>query len=147
MKAIVASTFWFYDQQPDSWTEIDVFELGAGAPLHERSYHMNLHVFLTPTYQGTIADHIKIPETWLAPWPLADDYHLYGLEWDEAKIKWYVDDKLIRTVDNTYWHYPLHMNFDTEIMPDWFGLPSDDQLPGTYKIDYVRSWKMEGHRN
>ena len=141
MKAGVSSAFWFYDAQPEQWTEIDVFELGAGIPEHERAYHMNAHVFHTEAYKGSVADHIKYPATWTAPWPLADDYHLYGLEWDEKKIKWYVDGKVLRTLDNIYWHYPLYMNFDSEIMLDWFGLPMDNQLPATYKIDYVRSWK------
>jgi hypothetical protein len=47
----------------------------------------------------------------------------------------------VRTEENTHWHQPLTMNFDSETMPDWFGLPDDNELPSTYIIEYVRSWK------
>ena len=33
------------------------------------------------------------------------------------------------------------LNFDSETMPDWFGLPKDEDLPSTYRIEYVRCWK------
>jgi hypothetical protein len=31
--------------------------------------------------------------------------------------------------------------FDSETMPDWFGMPNDKELPSTFTIDYVRAWK------
>ena len=49
--------------------------------------------------------------------------------------------ELLRTVDNTHWHQPLHMNFDSETMPNWFGLPKKENLPTTFSIEYVRSYK------
>jgi hypothetical protein len=33
------------------------------------------------------------------------------------------------------------MNFDSETMPDWFGLPREEDLPSTFSIEYVRAWK------
>ena len=42
---------------------------------------------------------------------------------------------------NTHWHQPLHMNFDSETMPKWFGLPKAESLPSTFSIEYVRSWR------
>jgi hypothetical protein len=36
------------------------------------------------------------------------------------------------------------MNFDSETMPEWFGLPEDKDLPSTYQVDYIRSWQHEG---
>ena len=146
MKSRVASAFWFYDSQPEHWTEIDVFEMGPLVPGHERAYHMNVHIFRVPGFQGTIKDHMRFQKDWIAPWPLADDFHLYGLEWDEKHIRWYVDDKVVREIENVYCHYPLHMNFDTETMPDWLGLPSQAELPAEFRIDYVRSWKKVGPR-
>jgi hypothetical protein len=44
-------------------------------------------------------------------------------------------------VENTHWHQPLTLNFDSETMPNWFGLPKDSDLPSTYSIEYVRAWK------
>ena len=72
---------------------------------------------------------------------LADDFHVYGLEWDEREIKFYFDGVLVRNGPNTDWHQPLTLNFDSETMPEWFGLPKDEDLPSTFSIEYVRAWK------
>ena len=42
---------------------------------------------------------------------------------------------------NTHWHQPLTLNFDSETMPKWFGLPDPGTLPSTFSIEYVRAWK------
>jgi len=139
MKSQGSSSFWFYDSTPELWTEIDVFEIGGGAPGFEKKYNMNVHVFRTPTEKKHWARH----GVWVAPSNLADNYHVYGLEWDKERIKWYFDGVLVRWVDNTHWHQPLTLNFDSETMPKWFGLPKDSDLPSTYSIEYVRAWKKE----
>lgn len=51
------------------------------------------------------------------------------------------DGKVVRSLRNTHWHQPLHVNFDSETMPNWFGLPAKENLPSTFSIEYVRSWK------
>jgi hypothetical protein len=43
---------------------------------------------------------------------------------------------------NTHWHQPLTLNFDSETMPNWFGMPRDQDLPSTFRIRYVRAWKQ-----
>ncbi|UCD48822.1 MAG: family 16 glycosylhydrolase [Phycisphaerales bacterium] len=140
MKSHGSSSFWFYDSTPEQWTEIDVFEIGGGAPGFERKYNMNVHVFRTPTEKEHWSSHGE----WVAASNLADDYHVYGLEWDEGKIKWYFDGVLVRWVENTHWHQELTLNFDSETMPKWFGLPEDRDLPSTYSIEYARAWKRRG---
>ena len=35
------------------------------------------------------------------------------------------------------------MQFDSETMPTWFGMPKDEDLPSTYNIEYVRAWRHE----
>jgi len=138
MDSRASSAFWFYAQEPDRWTEIDVFEIGGGAPKHEKAVHMNAHVFRTPE-DGN--NHWSKGSTWEAPLRLADGFHTYGLEWNEDELKYYVDGKVVRSMKNTHWHQPLHMNFDSETMPNWFGLPEVENLPSTFSIEYVRSWR------
>jgi len=75
---------------------------------------------------------------------MADDYHVYALEWNKDVIKWWVDGKVVHEVKNTHWHQPLHMNFDSETFQDWFGLPDKADLPSTFSIEYIRSWRSEG---
>ncbi|PIW13609.1 MAG: hypothetical protein COW34_08630 [Armatimonadetes bacterium CG17_big_fil_post_rev_8_21_14_2_50_66_6] len=98
---------------------------------------MNLHVFHTPTEKK----HWSKGGVWVAPWDLADDYHVYGLEWNKEELKYYVDGVAVRTAKNTHWHQPLTLNFDSETMPTWFGLPKDEDLPSTFSIEYVRAWE------
>ncbi len=143
MKSHGSSSFWFYDRTPDLWTEIDVFEIGGAAPGFEKKYNMNVHVFRTPSAKKHWAFHGE----WIAPANLADDYHVYGLGWDKERIKWYFDGVLVRWVENTHWHQPLTLNFDSETMPKWFGLPKDSDLPSTYSIEYVRAWKRGAGTN
>ncbi len=143
MKSRASSAFWFYHSTPEIWTEIDVFEIGGTCPGHEKKYHTNVHVFHTPDYKGTVEKHKSDSKVWESPYFLADEFHVYGFEWDGDFLKWYVDRKLIRTKKNKHWHQALTMNFDSETMPNWFGLPNKENLPATFHIDYVRSWKKD----
>jgi hypothetical protein len=139
MNSAGSSSFWFQQDVVPNWaTEIDVFEIGGKAPGHENKYHMNLHVFATPDERR----HWSLGKDWEAPWRLAEDFHVYGLEWDKDDLKYYVDGVLVRQVQNTHWHQPLYLIFDSETMPDWFGMPKDDDLPSTFSIEYVRAWKQ-----
>ncbi len=140
MPSAGSSSFWFYDDRPEIWTEIDVFEIGGKAPGFERKYNMNLHVFRTPQENK----HWSRGAVWVAPWKLADDFHVYGFEWDARNVKWYVDGVLVRSSPNTHWHQPLTLNFDSETMPNWFGMPKDSDLPSTFDVEYVRVWKRAG---
>lgn len=133
-----SSAFWFYNSEPTWWTEIDMFEIGGAAPGHEKAVHMNAHVFRTP---AAGYNHWSRPATWTAPFRLADDFHVYGLQWTAEEIKYYVDGTLRYTLANTDWHQPLYLNFDSETMPDWFGLPAANTLPSTFEIDYIRAWQ------
>ena len=133
-----SSAFWFYDQAPQLHTEIDVFEL-CGTGERENKYYMNVHVFRTP-YKDL---HWSRGGQWEAPYRFADDYHVFGVEWTPWIIRWYVDGDSVRTTENTHWHQPLTMNFDSETMPNWFGLPDESELPSTFSIEYVRSWRYK----
>ncbi|MGC9329411.1 MAG: LamG domain-containing protein; glycoside hydrolase family 16 protein [Candidatus Hinthialibacter sp.] len=137
MNSRASSAFWFYEHTPEIWTEIDVFEICGRSSEHEHQYHMNAHVLHSPTIKELLSNGA----VWKSPYRLADEYHVYALEWDEAFLKWYVDGKVVRTMKNEHWHQPLAMNFDSETMPQWFGLPHKENLPSTFRIDYVRSWK------
>jgi len=143
MKSRGSSAFWFYASTPERWTEIDVFEIGGGSPGHQRKYHMNVHVFRTPEEPNRHWDKSAI---WEAPWDLADDYHVYALEWDKERLVWSVDGVVRHTQKNTHWHQPLHLNFDSETMPEWFGLPDEGTLPSAFSIEYVRTWQRAGDK-
>ena len=112
-------------------------EIGGKAKGFEHKYHMTLHVTRTPQEKK----HWSVGGVWIAPWRLADAYHIYGFDWGREELKFYVDGVLVRSVENTHWHQPLYLIFDSETMPEWFGMPNDADLPSTFGIDYVRAWK------
>lgn len=140
MKSKASSGFWFYDDAPEEWTEIDVFEICGAGDKWKNTYNMNAHVFRTPTEKK----HWSKEGKWKAPFAFVDDYHVYALEWNKDVIKWWVDGKVVRELKNTHWHQPYSMNFDSETFPDWFGLPDKETLPSTFSIEYVRSWRRTG---
>jgi hypothetical protein len=141
MDASLVSGFWLYNATEEEWTEIDIVEVPAGIDSHRRGLQTNAHLFHSPTYKGTVEDHISASETWVAPVDLAEDFHVYGLHWTEERIEWLFDGEVIRSIPNEHWHQPLHVNLNVEANP-WFGaLPRDSELPAEYRVDYIRVWR------
>lgn len=136
-----SSSFWFQQEDPKAFpgwaTEIDVFELCGKSATHDRRYYMTLHVSATPDEKR----HWQVGTYWEAPRRFAEEFHVFGFDWDRAELRWYVDGVLVHTVQNTHWHHPLFLIFDSETMPEWFGMPNDADLPSTFSIEYVRAWK------
>jgi len=139
-----SSSFWFQQEDPTvfpGWaTEVDVFELCGKSAVHDRRYYMTLHVSATPEERR----HWQVGSYWESPWRFAEDFHVFGFEWDREELRWYIDGVLVHTVQNTHWHHPLFLIFDSETMPEWFGMPADADLPSTFSIEYVRAWKRAG---
>ncbi|NLR94697.1 family 16 glycosylhydrolase [Flammeovirga agarivorans] len=83
---------------------------------------------------------------------LADDFHIYGFEWDKNYMKIYFDGHLIKTAtkeellkkDQWKYDYPQEMWLDSEVF-EWYGLPNQEDLssPAEFIIDYVRVWQKE----
>ena len=132
MAAIEAERAYLATLQQDQ-----VIQIGGKSVDFERKYNMTLHVWRTPQEKK----HWQVGGVWITPWRLADDYHVYGFDWGKDELKFYVDGVLVRSVENTHWHQPLYLIFDSETMPDWMGMPNDKDLPSTFSIEYVRAWK------
>jgi len=141
MDSAGSSSFWFQQEDPEAFpgwaTEIDVFELCGKSATHDRRYYMTLHVFATPDEKR----HWQAGSYWESPWRFAEAFHVFGFDWGRAELRWYVDGVLVHTVQNTHWHHPLFLIFDSETMPEWFGMVNDKDLPSTFSIEYVRAWK------
>jgi beta-glucanase (GH16 family) len=136
-----SSSFWFQQDTTPGWlTEIDVFEIGGKAKGFENKLNMTVLIFRTPNERKQWQNQ----GVWVAPWRLVDDYHVYGLDWSKDEITYYMDGVVVRRVENTHWHQPLYLIFDSETMPGWFGMPDDADLPSTFSVEYVRAWKKAG---
>ncbi len=143
MKSRVDCAFWLYRWTDAASFEIDIFEIAGTAQGQESSLHTNAHVYYGPAEQENDQTRRSDPQTWQTANPLTNDYHLYGLEWDEKEIKWYLDGKLVRTKANTDWHVPMAIQLGTEINVKWMGLPEANELPGAFKVDYFRAWRRQ----
>ena len=144
MKSRVNCAFWLYRWTENATYEIDIVEIAGAAPGHETSLHSNAHVYYGPAAQENDQTRRSDPKIWQAPAPLANDYHVYGFEWDEKELKWYVDGRLVRTKANTDWNVPMSIILGTEIHANWMGLPEASELPAAFKVDYFRAWRSVG---
>lgn len=67
--------------------------------------------------------------------------YVYGFEWGKDELKFYLDGVLLYSVENTHWHQPLRMIFDSESSLFADRAPDAKDLPSTFSIEYVRAWK------
>ncbi|WP_077047424.1 family 16 glycosylhydrolase [Pseudomonas sp. KK4] len=140
MNSAGSSAFWLaWTGMADNATEIDIFEIGGKTKngALDRSYNMNAHLWATP--QST--EHIANGSIWVSPWRLADDFHVYGFDWQPDTLRWYVDGVLVRESKNPYFFFPMEVNFDSEAFWKWFGVVDDADLPSTFEVDYLRMWQ------
>jgi beta-glucanase (GH16 family) len=130
-----SSAFWLFRNTPEAWTELDIFEICARGDHRHKVYTNAIH-FHSPL----LATHLDTNQSFDPQLDLSADFHVYGLAWDAEKMEYYFDGQLIRTSPNTYWKYPLHVLFDSNTFPGWFGLPEAKDLPATFAIDWIKTW-------
>ena len=160
MKAAVCNAFWLYDplsDQPnrkyrpgDFSEEIDIFEVfGKRGTVDcdcDRVYYTTVHRLGTPYLEGRVFGSVEKLERKAAhgkvDFDFWDGYHVYGFLWTEKEMKWYADGVEMFSRPNDFFHRPLHVTFDCEIMYTWVGEPAAADLPQTYSIDYFRHWRL-----
>jgi beta-glucanase (GH16 family) len=137
MKSAGSSAFLFADKDEKNWNEIDVFEMGGALPANTRRVYMSVHNFVEDGIEVNrhSTKFIKMRSN------VADEFHVYGLDWSPDSLDFYIDGRLRRHLPNTSWHIPANMVFDAETEVDWFGMPNDSDLPSVFLIDYVHAWK------
>ncbi|ADQ44988.1 Glucan endo-1,3-beta-D-glucosidase [Caldicellulosiruptor kronotskyensis 2002] len=131
--------------------EIDIMELLGHEP---NKVYGTIHYGNPHTYHGgnyTLPNGQKF----------SDDFHVFGLEWEPGKIKWYVDGQLYyETSDwfsrssNEAFDYTYPAPFDREfylilnvaVGGNWPGYPPKDAnyFPQKMVVDWVRVYKKAG---
>lgn len=144
MDSRISSAFWFANNEPTLWTELDVFEYSTsdkktwyGAPFGH-SFNTNMHVHRHP--DGV---HFSRPKIFDVGFNLSESVVKVGFNWQIDSIEWYLNDSLLRKEDNEHFHQPLHLQLDSETFPNWFSLPEkygNNKLPNFFEIFYVRSF-------
>ena len=78
-----------------------------------------------------------------------DDYHIYAVEWDNAGIRWYIDNTLFLTANTTNninntgaFQQPFFILLNMAVGGDFPKVPVDEtKLPAKMYVDYVRVYK------
>lgn len=126
--------FWMLPDDHTSKPEIDVLEILGDEP---DIIHMSIH------YLDDNGDRQRVNLDWEGP-DFSQDWHVYGVDWQEDVIIWYIDG-----VER--WRYEgtqdmltkqMYLLLNLAVGGDWPGSPdSDTEFPADYQIDYVRVWQ------
>ena len=78
----------------------------------------------------------------------SEDYHTFGLEWNEDYFKWYLDGELFHTLRNDVCFTDVSMLLSMAILNADIAGPVTDAIDGTsMKVDYVRYYTRRGEDN
>jgi beta-glucanase (GH16 family) len=116
--------------------ELDIMEAVGDFTINHGSAH-------GPGYSGGN----PLTATYQSPTNLADDFHVYRIEWEPNVVRWYVDDHLYETrtpadvPQGATWVYdhPFFIIMNVAVGGNWPGSPDGTtQFPQTMSVDYVR---------
>ncbi len=140
--AAVTSAFWAIGHE----SEIDFYEQ-LGRPKRQGNIRDNYYVFSIYDWRPPVVRPNRIwTHAHELPFRIADEFHVYGCEWGDEYLKFYLDGELVRETtreevgDRWTLTNPMELWFDTEIF-EWLGVPHEEELPVDYEIDYVRVWQ------
>ena len=85
---------------------------------------------------STLRSHYKFPLTFDA----SKEFHVWGLEWEEGRLTWYLDGKKIRVYEGGT---PQHEMFILIGLYQGIFGAADPKMnyPRDFEIDYVKVWK------
>jgi hypothetical protein len=130
------TSFWMMQNGPktgldDRFQEIDVCEQDSS---DSKAYSVNWHSYGPNRSFG----HRQI-----AAADLAADFHVYGADFGPQEVRFYLDGKLVHTIDNrAVPHYDQHIWLTS--IATWLGKTSsveDAALPETALFDWVRYYR------
>ncbi len=133
-------TDWEYGGWPESG-EIDIMEHVGYDP---DSIHTTVH---TGAFNHGIGTQ-KGKATYVPD--CEEAFYVYAIEWNEEKIDFFIDDKLVFTFNNTKGGAPewpfdkrFYLILNVAVGGNWGGLHGvDDSIfPATMRVDYVRIYQ------
>lgn len=131
--------FWpaFWLVSTETWPpEIDVYEFFTNEPGRIKS---NQH------WLNKRGEKRMQPKGYKTKIDLSENYHVYAIEWSDKKIKWFFDNKRIKTSRRgmKYLTKNMHIIINNEIS-DWNNMDLDKIiLPNYLEVDYVRAYKKK----
>ncbi len=144
--------FWLLPQDSvyGTWAasgEIDVMEavnLGAAG---------GNTVYGTIHYGGEWPDNVFTGETYVVSTDATTEFHTYAIEWDEAEMRWYVDDVLYATQSSwsssaapypAPFDQPFYILLNVAVGGNFPGSPNGATVfPVTMDVDWIRVYSGE----
>lgn len=149
--------FWTLGQDIDenpwpSCGEIDIMELVGGnndtyATCPFNDHHGDHVVQATIHFKGEPEGHILPRAYELMEGDFKDDFHVFGVDWDENCAKFYIDGVYYNKCnisDIPELHRPQYVLVNIAVGGGWPGDPDENTVfPQKYYIDYIRYYKEE----
>lgn len=171
--------FWpaFWTFTGDPWNEIDIFEFwneynifhGFDPEKLAKVQHMTVHY----DYDDDGSDHMCTTTPENHGIDCSQDFHIYGMTWEEDKIQWFFDGNLIRTMyrrysitgqeigcdiyaytyyiqDKIYPEDPMNIILNLAIQYGENGQDSPNGstvFPNQMEVDWVRYYQRNAHTN
>jgi len=120
--------------------EIDIMENVGKEPA---AIHGSLHGPSTTRRTSDLTAIFNLPPGQ----SLADDFHLYAIEWEPDTVRFYVDSNLYASFHSSDWptggiwvfNHPFFIILNLAVGGDWPGPPdASTKFPQTMLVDYVR---------
>lgn len=114
--------------------EIDIMEYLT--EWKRKKFHMAAH-------WGGYREHLKSFRTFYEPdVKFSDDFHTYGLYWDEGILIWYFDGiEINRLESKRVADVPMYVIISTNVGGWATWMVERDKLPESTLVDYVRVWQ------
>lgn len=141
---------------PGAWNEIDLFELnGVNSNIFNGAYHWTHNgTHVSQTHSIYLTDSAQL-------YDLSSNWTTFGLEWDTASIKWYVNNLLVKELDlhvippycvsAPQYNQPLapfciRLSTGPNTVGNQSAVPDPANFPQSMLIDYVRAYKKKGEK-
>jgi len=132
--------FWMlptFEQWPkgiDILPEIDVVEFLGHEP---NRFHTTVHSNQSGKLVSDATHHRSRSN-------LTTDFHVYAVEWDEHRIRWYLNDRLLASKPTPRdLHQPMHMLVNLAVGGNWPGAPDKTtRFPAFFEIDHIRVYRF-----
>ena len=144
--------FWLLPQDNayGSWAasgEIDIVEAVNLGDAGGNTIYGTIH------HGGAWPNNVSTGQSYDVATDVTSGFHTYAFEWDEAEMRWYVDDMLY-SVQNAWsteavpfpapFDQPFYILLNVAVGGYWPGAPNVDTVfPVTMEVDYVRVYSGE----
>jgi beta-glucanase (GH16 family) len=138
-KCMVALWMIGYEDEPNRSAEICICEIfGRDVKATGTAIGMGLHPFSDPTIVDEFA-RMAVPID-------AREFHVYSAEWTPDYVAFFVDHRLVKTVEQAP-RYPMQFMLGIYEFPDASqASPSTRSYPKQFVVDYFRGYRPSGRQ-